>query len=113
MKTVMSAATLALFVLPLSAAATDDATGIMRNASSGVARGEVHVVFSRGDVGVLRGTTRRGTATCRRGFRRSWRERVTCLQAGSGVSSRSPLSSSVGWSSCRLTIAAASSTAMP
>ena len=56
MKTVICAATLALFVLPLSAAAHGRRDSHYSERVERVpARGEVHVVFSRGDVGVLRG----------------------------------------------------------
>ena len=55
MKTVICAATLALFVLPLSAAAHGRRDRHYAERVERVpARGEVHVVFSRGDVGVLR-----------------------------------------------------------
>jgi hypothetical protein len=56
MKTVICAATLALLVIPLSAAAHGrrDKHSEER-VERGPARGEVHVVFSRADVGVLRG----------------------------------------------------------
>ena len=56
MKIVICAATLALFVIPLSAAAHGRPDKHYAERVERVpARGEVHVVFSRGDVGVLRG----------------------------------------------------------
>ena len=57
MKTVIGAAMLALLILPLSAAAHGRRDRHYdRERGEGVpVRGEVHVVFSRGDVGVLRG----------------------------------------------------------
>ena len=56
MKTVICAAMLVLLVLPLSAAAHGrrDKHYDRERVERVPARGEVHVVFSRGDVGVLR-----------------------------------------------------------